>query len=57
VQQVFGQITGQQQAQVIHHFGIFLAEERWRTKHLVQVLKTLFSVNLKGLNSALAFMP
>lgn len=58
MQQVFGQIIGQQQEQVIHHFGSFLAEERWRTKLLVHVLdaKTLFSVNLRHFNSAPVFM-
>lgn len=58
VQQVFGQITGQQLEQVIHHFGSFLAAKRWKTKLLVHVLdsKMLVSVNLRGLNSAFVFM-
>lgn len=39
MQQVFGQIIGQQQEQVIHHLAVLWQKSGWRTKLLINVFR------------------
>lgn len=58
MQQVFGQIIGQQQEQVIHHLTVLWQKSggEQSSSFTSSDAKILLSVNLKGLHSVLVFM-